>query len=562
MPHSAARYRADSGGSGDGFAAWRSATFGAVARFRNRVAVVAVLIAVSAACSDDSEVVARSSSPVATTVGPAPAAPFPSTTAPAPAPAPTTTIAEALDTVPVDSAPEPPAGQSSTTLGDGPPEPGADGFGDPYYPTYGNGGYDVVSYDLAITWDPDAGRLDGVATITAVALDNLSSFNLDLSVLTVSEVEVDGEPATHQSAGLELTIDPATDLVSGEEFVAEVTYGGIPEPQQGTVGIPGGWFRDRNRGVMVFGEPEGAASWYPVNDHPKDKALYRISVTAPSDLTVASNGIERTKTMNGATTTWTYAHESPISSYLTTVVIGDYVIVDGGTSTNGTPIRNVFPTAQVDRLTETFGQQPQMIDALEEWFGPYPFEVYGSAVANGIPFGGALEVQTLSLFDPAAAVPEIIVHELAHQWFGDSVGLTRWQDIWLNEGFASYAEQLWAESLDPTYDITAAYELYALRIGADLDTPPGDPGPDNLFGASVYIRGAMTLHALRLAIGDDDFRTVLTRWASERRDQSGSTEQFIALAEDVADQDLSALFDEWLYQPQLPDTLGDVPLGN
>jgi aminopeptidase N len=313
---------------------------------------------------------------------------------------------------------------------------------------------------------------------------------------------------------------------------------------------------------MVFGEPEGPASWFPVNDHPRDKALYRLRITAPSDLTVAANGVEQSRVTAGSLTTWEFAPEAPQSSYLTTIVIGDYEIVDGGLSSSGVPLRNVFPKSRADDLADAFDQQPQMIDAFEDWFGPYPFEVYGAAVADELDIPGALEVQTLSLFGSNAISELIIAHELAHQWFGDSVGLVNWQDIWLNEGFATYAEELWLESTQPGYKIEESFQFVASVDDGTLDVPPGDPGPSELFGTSVYVRGAMTLHALRLEIGDDDFRTVLMSWTAEHRHASASTADFIALAEATSGQQLDELFDAWLFAPKLPDELGSVSLSD
>jgi aminopeptidase N len=507
-----------------------------------------------AACSDDAGVFAKNSVSVETTTG-VPTAASPTTVVEVPA-APASTTAELPTTVPGDVTPstdvEAPAADAGTA--------GAPGFGDEYFPTYGNGGYDVASYDIDLTWDPTSGQIEATTAITATATQDLSSFNLELSGLTATSIEINGEPATFSAKGLELTVTPAERLADGDEFTTVIAYGGEPKPQPGKAGIPGGWFRDPKRGVMVFGEPEGAASWYPVNDHPMDKALYTIRVTAPSDLTVAANGVEKGRTVAGANTVWEFAPEFPQSSYLTTIVIGEYTIVDGGASTNGTPIRNVFPNDRVTELTEVFAMQPKMIDVLESWFGPYPFEVYGSAVADDIQIGGALEVQTLSLYDSFATDELIIVHELAHQWYGDSVGLEKWQDIWLNEGFASYSEQLWQESLDPTYDITADYELTATQISDLLAVPAGDPGPDELFGATVYIRGGMTLHALRLEIGDDNFRTLLKAWSSTYQYESATTNDFIAMAEEISGEQLDTLFDEWLFTEGLPEKLGDVPL--
>ncbi len=455
----------------------------------------------------------------------------------------TTSIASATATVASTDAPA-----TTTDLASA----GADGLGDEIFPTRGNGGYDVATYDVSIVWEPIADRITGSETVVAMSTQSLSAFNIDLHGLTVDMVTVDGEVATFSRTGDELTITPASLIASGTEFTAVIDYGGTPELQDGE-----GWFHDGDGGVIVFGEPSGSSTWRPVNDHPLDKAGYTVRITGPSSMLGVSNGTLESTTSNGDTTTWVYQQPFKAAPYLEFVAIGDYQLVDGGTSTSGVPVRNVFPRDRVDELTELFADQPRMIDALESLFGPYPFDVYGSLVVDNFPIGSALETQTLSTFssDNGILSEDVILHELAHQWFGDSVGIGSWTDLWLNEGFATYSEWLWAESLDPAADPTGVVcDLLAdPGLVAELNRPITDVAQGDLFTASVYLRSGMLLHALRLEIGEEAFKRLLPTYFTRFSDGNATTADFIAVAEEISGQQLDDLFDRWLNDPELPD---------
>ena len=430
--------------------------------------------------------------------------------------------------------------------------PGSDGLGDELLPTRGNGGYDVATYDVSIAWEPVGDVITGSETVEATSTQALSAFNIDLHGLTVNTVTVDGVDATFSRVGDELTIIPASPISSGTVFTTVIDYGGTPEQQDGE-----GWFHDGDGGVIVFGQPSGSSTWRPVNDHPLDKAGYTVRITAPSSMLGVSNGTLESTTSNGDTTTWVYQQPFKAAPYLQFVAIGDYQLVDGGTSSSGIPVRNVFPRDRVVELTQLFAIQPQMIDALESLFGPYPFDVYGSLVVDNFPIGTALETQTLSTFSSDAGIlsEDVIVHELSHQWFGDSVALGSWTDIWINEGFATYSEWLWAESLDPQANPTGAICDLLANPGlvAELNRPVTDVSASDLFTASVYLRGGMLLHALRMEIGETAFTRLLPTYFSRFTDANATTADFIAVAEETSGQQLDDLFDRWLNDPQLPD---------
>jgi aminopeptidase N len=442
----------------------------------------------------------------------------------------------------------PGAVQASVMQSAGAPTPGAPGVGDPYFPEVGNGGYDAQHYELDLTWDPNRGRIDGVTTMEAVATQALSSFDLDLIGLDVSEATVDDAAATTAREGdRELVVTPAEPIADGQEFTTQITYGGVPEPLSGQLADLGGWQSDGYE-VYVASEPDGAATFFPANDHPSDKASYTLRITARDDLTVAANGTLDCSTDNGdGTRTWQFDAPEPMASYLVQVVIAN-LRIEESTSPDGVPIRHAIDENVYDVGIASMEGTGEMIDYFADLFGPYPFEVYGGVVVDE-DLGFALETQTLSLF-PTGIDDAFVAHELAHQWFGNHVSVATWQDIWLNEGLATYAEWLWLDHAGdvPLEDSVESGESY----GALIDLPPADPGADDLFAATVYVRGALTLHVLREEMGDDAFFTLVQTWVERFGGDAASNADFEALAAEVAGRDLAPLFDAWLRSDELP----------
>jgi aminopeptidase N len=431
-------------------------------------------------------------------------------------------------------------------------KPGADGIGDPYFPKSGNGGYDVGGYDLNLTYEPSAGRLRGTATITATATQDLSRFNLDLSGLTAGAVTVDGAAARHRADGAELVVTPARGVPRGTAFTVVVNYAGNPAPVGSEVLGKGGWLRTQD-GAFALGQPESASSWYPVNDHPSDKATFRLAMTVPDGLSVLSNGVPGRNSTASGRTTWTWAEDAPMASYLSFVVIGKYRVES--TTHQGKPMITAIPESLPEDgvADRSIAATAEVADYLASVFGPYPFGSYGGIVLDDERISFALENQTRPVYGVAFFTADtntgVVAHEIAHQWFGDSVALERWQDIWLNEGFATYAEWLWAEHKGRS-TVQAQFDR---RYGSfDWSEPPGSPGPDGIFGPAVYQRGAMTVHALRKQIGDDAFFTLLKSWTAEHRNGTATTEDFIAAAERVSGKQLDAFFQDWLFGKKRP----------
>jgi aminopeptidase N len=451
-----------------------------------------------------------------------------------------------------DSAPSPRANSSSSTpVGSA---EGAAGAGDPYFPNLGNGGYDVTHYDLILNVDPRTNLVDAIATIRADALQGLSRFNLDFLGLEIQTLKVNGVDASFTRDGGELAVTPTKPIPMGESFTTTVLYRGSPEPRS-TKAIPiaVGWIGTGD-GSYVLNEPEGAQTWYPVNDHPSDKATYTYHVTVPDGVSVIANGrlVSQAPTGDGHST-WTYEETAPMASYLTQLAIGDFRL-STTEGPDGVTIRNAFASSIADDATIDFSRTPEMLQLFAASFGPYPFDVYGAVVVNDRS-QFALETQTLSIFDPSFVDgsvngDEVVAHELAHQWFGDNVTPSTWKDIWLNEGFATYAEWMWHEHVSGT---SVAANAASVHDQLNSSTLPGDPGVDHLFdNQAVYQRGALTLQALRVTVGDDAFFTILRTYATRFAGKNVTTNDFITVANEVAGRDLHDLFDAWLYREALP----------
>ena len=655
--------------------------------------------------------------------------------------------------------------------------PGAAGIGDPYFPLDGNGGYDVRHYRLDLRYEPATDRLSGVATLRARATQSLSRFNLDLVGLDVRAITVNRRPAHWRRDGGELIIRPREGLRRRRAFTVAVVYDGVPEPMgEPELGGQSG-FVHTDDGAVVAGQLDAAPTWFPVNDHPSDKAAYTFRLTVPAGLEAIANGVLEGLRTRGGWSTWTWDAREPMAPYLTTAAIGEFdlrahrahgvrywdaidpdlftgapaprtgtrfaisqragpsykrlartievpagggrvtfwvrrdtepsfdymfveahpvgsgdwtmlpdlnghssadpgpactyllllhpflghyesgdgdgtcsprgttgswsaatgasdgyeqwavdlspyagrrielsissasddsvnfdglvvddVVVAGGPGTtsfedDGDPLDGWHvpgpppgsppnandwiagtaadaPPGIGGLVEEALDRQPEIIDFLEQLYGRYPFAAAGGIVDDTEMIGFALETQTRPFYSrliftyPEHPVDRVVAHELAHQWTGNDVALARWQDVWLNEGFATYVEWLWSEHEGRE----TAQEIYDGLTGRPADDPVwsvviADPGPEALFDSAVYARGAATLHALRLEIGEEDFFRVLRRWTRVHAGGNVSTTDFTTLAERVSGRDLRAFFDEWLYTAAKPPGIPVSPAG-
>ncbi|MEV0316617.1 M1 family metallopeptidase [Nonomuraea fuscirosea] len=429
---------------------------------------------------------------------------------------------------------------------------GAPGIGDPDFPKDGNGGYDVAHYDLVVDYVPTTKRLTGVTTIKATATQDLSRFNLDLSGLDVREVSVDGSPARFGRQGDELTVRPAKTIADRARFTVRVAYSGTPKPAKDSANLGTYGFVPTSDGAFVASEPNGSKTWFPNNDHPSDKATYDFTITVPTGLTALANGeLVGAPATKGGTTTFRWRERHPMASYLATATLGKFDLRQGATA-SGIPNLAATDPRFKSSLDKLYTTSAEVTDYWSTVFGPYPFSSTGGVV-DDYSAGYALENQTKPLYGGFDPDETIIAHELAHQWFGNSLTIRRWKDLWLNEGFATYAEWLWSEHKGrKTAEATFAELLKRPATDPMWTYPPGRAKPDDLFNQSVYTRGGMTLHALRRAIGDATFFTLLKTWAADHRYGHVTTDEFIDLAQRLSGKDLTALFDAWLFQPRRP----------
>ena len=437
---------------------------------------------------------------------------------------------------------------------------GSSGLGDSLYPGFGNGGYDVTHYTLDITVNDVAkSDLTAMTTIEAKATQSLSSFNLDFIGFEINDITVNGETAKFSRKGQELTIHPLKSLAENTSFTAVVKYTGSPEKMQSlSMPVQTGWITFAG-GSYVLSEPDGSANYYPVNDHPLDKATYTFHVTVPKPFEVAANGTLTTTTDNGDTRTFVFETRDPMASYLSTIDIAEFDI-ETMKSGNGIPIRNYYSTDLSSEVRKPFARQGEMLTYFSKLFGPYPFDVYGALVMN-TDFGSALENQTMSIFGTdmidvkdVKTTELTVAHELSHQWFGDSVSVADWSDIWLNEGFADYSEGLWIEHTDgrAALDAWAKSQYADILKSPQLYPPPGSPPANDLFNEGVYVRGGLTLHALRVEVGDDVFFKILQTYFARYKGGNATTADFIAVAGEVSGENLRNFLDDWLYSEKLP----------
>ncbi|WP_204001866.1 M1 family metallopeptidase [Virgisporangium aurantiacum] len=430
--------------------------------------------------------------------------------------------------------------------------PGAPGVGDAYFPLAGNGGYDVRHYDLDIRYTPATKAFVGVTSISARAEQALSSFNLDLRGFTVRSITVDGRAAAFTRDGQELTVTPRRDLRRGADFTVVVRYDGTTgQPTDNTDALYG-WVSYAD-GAFVANEPEGASTWYPVNDHQTDKATYDFTITVPDGKTAVANGELVGRRSSRGWTTFKWHARDPMASYLSTASIGDYDL-RFSRGPNGLPIIDAVDRDLPDTADDGIARTSSIISYFNDVFGRYPFSSFGAIIDDDEDAGYALETQTRPIYSGAPS-ESTVAHELAHQWYGNSVSPSLWKDIWLNEGFATYAEWLWEEHNGGTTAAAQFDALYARPDTASLwRNVVADPGATNLFVASVYDKGALTLQALREKIGDRSFFALLKAWYALHRNSDASTGDFIALAEKISRQPLRPFFQTWLYTAGKPVT--------
>jgi hypothetical protein len=543
---------------------------------RSHVLVYLVLALMLAACG-------AKPPPAATVASEPPIAQPALTEAPSPTPQPTSPPTAIATPAPTPT-PPPTATTTAVPLAG---KPGAAGIGDSYYEDLGNGGYDAEHYTLDLILAKPGEPISATVTMAAQATQDLSAFNLEFNGFDISAVTVDGTPAQYKRDGGELTVALPEPLAAGTSFTATIAYSGTPKPIASRTQLPFkiGWLTGKDVSFVVS-EPDAASSWYPVNDHPRDKATYTFRVTVPKPYMAVANGVRKSTMEQADGTTYLWEASDPMASYLATVAIGKFEVSETP-GPDGLTVRTYYPAAAAKETAAAFGAQAEALSYFSELFGPYPFESYGIVVVDAA-FDSALEIQTLPIFGRdvlGQGGESTAIEELAHQWFGDSVSPANWQDVWLNEGFAVYATWLWKEHiLGPTaldQEVRQAYDAFTIQgvmpvlegagvklkgvsnekidqvIASTVMSPPAEPPEDNLFNRGVYDRGALALHALRLRVGDEAFFQILREYYDQHKYATASTRDFIAIAEKVSRTSLAEFFDLWLYDksaiPDIPE---------
>ncbi|MEU7515862.1 M1 family metallopeptidase [Streptomyces sp. NPDC042898] len=427
---------------------------------------------------------------------------------------------------------------------------------DPYFPANGDSRYRVHRYEIALDYRPGPNRLAGTARLSAIAgRAPLTEFALDLAAFKIGRLQVDGRTPHYTHRGGKLRIRPPKPLPAGAAFTVEVHWSGNPKPVRSPWGGLG--WEELTDGALVASQPVGAPSWYPCNDRPADKASYQISVNTPSPYTVAAGGRLLTRTTKASTTTWVYEQTAPTPSYLVGLSIGMYqTVLLGDPGLGGVPQSAHVPAHLLAKFSRDFARQPAMMQLFEELFGPYPLGEYTVVVADeelDVP----VEAQGLSLFgvnhvDGVRGSERLIAHELAHQWFGNSVTIADWRHIWLNEGFAKYAEWLWSERSGGRTTHQLAQAAHRLLATQPQDLILADPGRKLMFDDRLYQRGGLAVHAIRCALGDGTFFRMLRDWAGVHRHGVVTTAAFTAHVARYAPEPVEDLLTSWLHEPVLP----------
>jgi aminopeptidase N len=459
------------------------------------------------------------------------------------------------------------------------PTPGAAGVGDRLFPQLGNGGYDVIHYDVDVRYATSAPSqpMQGTVRILARATQALSRFDLDFSGQSVGGVQVNGAPATFTRDDEDLVITPRRPLPNGAPFVVTVSdFVAVP-----TVADPDDEsstaFFQHSVGSATAGQPNWTHSFLPSNDHPSDKATFDIRFDVPAGETAVGNGVLAAKWTGGGRSHFVYLQRQPMATELIQLAVGDYDVTSVGVR-SGVYLRDVTSKPITAQIQPLLGVTPAQMAWMQARVGKYPFDLYGSLVVQA-DIGFALESQTLELMDTSwfddfgqGVWEPTLLHEMSHMWFGDSVSPATWSDLWLNEGHASWYEFIYAEEKGELAEDTEGYpddEGYASfddlmkAVYAHGDQWRADDGPvalptsaDTLFSFQVYHGGALVLYALRQLVGAPTFQRIERAWLSTYEGRSASTDDFIALASRVSGRDLTGFLRAWVYGTTTPPMPG------
>ena len=424
---------------------------------------------------------------------------------------------------------------------------------DSYYPEVGDPLVDALHYALDLAWDPGTRTLTGTQTLTFRATDDAASVRLDLGApLEVSAATIDGEDVSVTRDGDAVVL--AAPVRADVEYELALAYAGSPEP----VGVPTtrtdfsatGWTVTPDGETWTMQEPWGAHTWYAVNDHPSDKALYDVTMRVPAPWSGVSNGelLERTEADGVTTTRWHLAE--PAAPYLITAAFADYEMTED-VSGSGVPITYWTPRDR-PALKDALAVTPAAMDWLEELLGPYPYDTFGTVVVDS---QSGMETQTMvTLGDtPYTTSPEVVVHELAHHWYGNQVTPTDWSDLWMNEGMTMYLQGMW-EAEQRGVDVGVVMDEWA-PFEAQYRAESGPPGAYDrgaFASSNVYYGPALMFHELRERVGDEAFFAMTRAWPAANDNGNATREEFLAFIEESTGEELDGFFDAWLLGETTP----------
>ncbi len=418
--------------------------------------------------------------------------------------------------------------------------------------------YDQLDLQLTIRVENGDFPLSGTAELTLVSREALTDIPLNAEGLEITAVRVDGLETPYMHA--EDTLHVMFNVPIEDTITIAVDYSAAPNPDWNDSGFQTGWEQ-----AYTFSEPYGARRWYPCWDQPSDKFNHvRITVNMPEPWTLAANGsLENTEHPETGRIEQTYEHDLPISTYLVHFAAGNFsnqVFAEGGVQYR----YFAWPRSDSAQAAYDFERTPQMVSLFSNLFGDYPFEQYGMVMTDIFGGWGAMEHQTFTtygfnLVDSARTFEGIVAHELAHQWFGDHLSPVDFRNMWLNEGFATYGDVLWAEHLNGDNGLNDAMRTLANAcINEENNFPPSypvyDPPADRLFGVNVYYKGAWVLHMLRKQIlGDSLFFAVMQDYVATFGGGNVDTDDFINVTNEHYDgPDVNWFFDQWVYGLGIP----------
>lgn len=443
-----------------------------------------------------------------------------------------------------------PPGESTATQQQGRSHP----VEDPYYPAKSNPEIDALHYDLGLAWNGTT--LTGDVGIHFRAAVDTDTVRLDLiHSLKVSAVTLDGDAIAYRQAGDGLILDTGA-LRRSSQHDLEIAYAGKPH----TVKAPSrrgdeqdglGWTRDDDGNVFTFQEPYGAYTWYPVNDHPSDKAMYDAEITVAKGQSAVFNGVLEKEKQSAKTTTFDWHLDYPVAPYLTTIAIGPYQRYKD-TLAGGTPATYWVLPRDKDDLERLRTQTEDAFAWLVKHAGPYPFDTFGTVVVGG---SSAMETETMVTMSRVALDrPDAVVeHEMAHQWYGDAISPVNWLGLWLNEGWAMWMQQAY-EKYRGGYQYLGGmknWRPYDERSRQESG-PPGHYDRLSFGDLNVYLGPAMMLDRIRRQIGNAAFTRLSRDWVADHEYGNVDRRGFIGWVNHETGKDFTKLINLWLDSPHTP----------